>query len=158
MCLSYQTCLLKITYDPFELIDLSAIFDYPVAEADDQLKMITYCFRQNLGEKRLKALPFLLHTRGMRGYQDFLKDSDAWVARMKGSMAEAIDKVTGFVTNARIRCDPNNIATLQTQEGKKQEEDSLPSDIQEKEQQLRKPDCKLFVCLVHMFMFEDLTC
>ena len=47
MCVSYQTCLLKLTYDPFELIDLSAIFDYPPAEADDQLKIITYCFRQD---------------------------------------------------------------------------------------------------------------
>ena len=84
MSLSYQTCLLKVTYDPFEVIDLSAIFDYPPAEAVDQLKMITYCFRQNLGEKRFKALPFLLQARGMRGYGDFLRDPDAWVVHGRG--------------------------------------------------------------------------
>ena len=62
MCLSsYQTCLLKITYDQFGLTDLSAIFDYPVAEADDPLKMVTYCSKHsNLGDKRLQALPYLL--------------------------------------------------------------------------------------------------
>ena len=152
MCLSYQTCLLKITYDQFGLTDLSAIFDYPVVEADDPLKMVTYCFKHsNLGDKRLQALPYLLQARGMRGYQEFLRDPDAYVARMKGSMADVIEAVTGFVTNARKRCDQINLARLQPQEAMQEEEGSPSSNDQEKEPQPRKPDCKIVLFIFSIF-------
>ena len=94
----------------------------------------------------------------MRGYGDFLRDPDVWVSRMKGSMADAIDKVSGCITAARSRCNQINLAQFQTQEGKTTDEAPLPSDSQEKEQQLQGEDCKLFVCLFLMFMFENLTC
>ena len=153
MAVSYQTIHLKLTYDPYDLVELSAIFEYPPAEAEDQLKITTYCYRQErLGEKRFNALPFLLHSRGMKGYGDFLRDPEVWVSQMKGSMAAAIDKVSGCVTAARFRQDQINLAKIQTQEGKTKEQDSLPPETQENQQQLQGKDCKL-TCLSLSYVY-----
>ena len=87
----------------------------------------------------------------MRGYQEFLRDPDAYVARMKGSMADVIEAVTGFVTNARKRCDQINLARLQPQEAMQEEEGSPSSNDQEKEPQPRKPDCKIVLFIFSIF-------
>ena len=152
MAVSYQTCHLKLTYDPFDLIELSSVFEYPPADAEDQLKITTYCFRQEqLGEKRFNALPFLLHSRGMRGYADYLANPEVWVSQMKGSMAIAIDKVSGCVTAARFRQDQINLAKIQPKEGSSKAQDSPPPETQENQPQLQGKDCKL----IRLFLSYD---
>ena len=144
MCLSYQTCTLKLVYDQFGLTHLSAVFDYPVAEAEDLLEMVSYCYKHsNLGEKRLLALPYLLSARGMRGCQEFLKDTDVYVAKMKGSIASVIDEVTGFVTNARERCDQINLLRLQTTGAVPEAAGNSATNALEEPQPNKRPDCKL---------------
>lgn len=151
MAVSYQTIHLKLTYDPYDLVELSATFEYPPADAEDKLKITTYCYRQEkLGQKRLNALPFLLHSRGMKGYGDFLRNPDVWVSQMKGSMATVIDKVSGCVTAARLRQDKIDLAQVQTKEAKTTEQDSSPPETQENQQQPQRKDCKL-ACLFHSY-------
>ena len=152
MCLSYQTCTMKLVYDQFGLTDLSAVFDYPVAEAEDPFKMVSYCYKHsNLGEKRLLALPYLLQARGMRGYQEFLKDTDAYVAKMKGSIASVIDEVTGFVTNARERCDQINLLRLQTTGAVPEAAGNSATNALEEPQPNRRPDCKFALFIFSIF-------
>ena len=50
----------------------------------------------------------------MRGYQDFLKDTDGYIAKMKNSMASVLDDVAGLVSNARDRCNKQNLLRLQS--------------------------------------------
>ena len=88
----------------------------------------------------------------MKGYGDFLRDPEVWVSQMKGSMAAAIDKVSGCVTAARFRQDQINLAKIQTQEGKTKEQDSLPPETQENQQQLQGKDCKL-TCLSLSYVY-----
>ena len=148
MAVSYQTIHLKLKYDPYDLVELSSTFEYPPADAEDKLKITTYCYRQEkLGQKRLNALPFLLHSRGMKGYGDFLRNPDVWVSQMKGSV---IDKVSGCVTAARLRQDKIDLAQVQTKEAKTTEQDSLPPETQENQQQTQRKDCKL-ACLFHSY-------
>ena len=155
MAVSYQTIHLKLKYDPYDLVELSSTFEYPPADAEDKLKITTYCYRQEqLGQKRHNALPFLLHSRGMKGYGDFLRNPDAWVSQMKGPMRNVIDKVSGCVTAATRRQDKINLAQVQTMEAKTTEQGSAPPENQENQLQTKKKDCKLLVCSIFMIMIE----
>ena len=155
MAVSYQTVHLKLKYDAFDLVELSSSFEYPPADAEDREKITTFCYRQEqLGLKRHHALPFLLHSRGMKGYNDYLRNPDAWVSAMKGPMRNVIDKVSGCVTAATRRQDKINLAQVQTMEAKTTEQDSAPPETQENQQQTQKKDCKLLVCSILMIMFE----
>ena len=155
MAVSYQTIHHKLKYDAFDLVELSSSFEYPPADADDKEKITTFCYRQEqLGLKRHHALPFLLHSRGMKGYGDFLRNPDAWVSTMKGPMRNVIDKISGCVTAATRRQDKINLAQVQTMEAKTTEQDSAPPENQENQPQTKKRDCKLLVCSIFMIMIE----
>ena len=147
MAVSYQTIHLKLKYDAFDLIELSSSFEYPPADAEDRERITTFCYRQEqLGPKRHHALPFLLHSRGMKGYSDYLRNPDAWVCAMKGPMRNIIDKVSGTVTAATRRQDKINRDLVSTMEANTTEQGAAPPENQENEQQTKKRDCKpLFV-------------
>ena len=147
MAVSYQTIHLKLKYDAFDLIELSSSFEYPPADAEDRERITTFCYRQEqLGPKRHHALPFLLHSRGMKGYNDYLRNPDAWVCAMKGPMRNIIDKVSGTVTAATRRQDKINRDLVSTMEANTTEQGAAPPENQENEQQTKKRDCKpLFV-------------
>ena len=155
MAVSYQTIYHKLQYDPFDLVELSSSFEYPPADADDKEKTASFCYRQTqLGLKRHHALPFLLHQRGLKGYNDFLQNPDAWVSAMKGPMRNVVDKVSGSVTAATMRQDKIALAQVQTMEAKTTEQDAAPPEDQENQPQNKKRDCKLLVCSIFMIMID----
>ena len=147
MAVSYQTVHLQLKYDAFDLVELSSSFEYPPADAEDKEKITTFCYRQEqLGLKRHQALPFLLHSRGMKGYNDYLRNPDAWVSAMKGPMRNIIDKVSGCVTAATKRQDKINRDLVSTMEANTTEQGSAPPENQQNQLQTKKRDCKqLFV-------------
>ena len=79
----------------------------------------------------------------MKGYNDYLRNPDAWVSAMKGPMRNVIDKISGCVTAATKRQDKINMALVSTMEANTTEQGSAPPENQQNQLQTKKRDCKL---------------
>ena len=104
LCINYQTFLLRANYTPYEVHELHHSFSYPVRDSPECRKLVTFVYaHQNLGPKRLDALPFLLTSRGLRGYHTFLADPDAYLAKINSPTGQFLDEISGIPSEARKR-------------------------------------------------------
>ena len=104
LCINYQTCLLQSVFTPYEVHELHHSLSYPVRDNPECRKLVTFVYaHQDLGPKRLAALPYLLTSRGLRGYHTFLADPDVYIAKTNNPTSKFLDEISGIPSDARAR-------------------------------------------------------
>ena len=104
LCINYQSYCLSSTFTPFELHEIHHSLGFPIRDHPDCRKLVTFSYaHKDLGPKRLAALPYLLTSRGLRGFHTFLADPDLYLAKVDSPTAKFIDEITGLISEARTR-------------------------------------------------------
>ena len=104
VAINYQTYSLGSVYKLFDVADIHYSLAFPVNDSPDYKKLVTFiCGHKDLGEKRTAAIPYLISAHGLRNYNGFLADPDAYLARLRNQAAAFLDQVTGVITEARAR-------------------------------------------------------
>lgn len=104
VAINYQTYTLRSEYKLFDVADIHYSLSFPVTDSSDYKKLVTFiCAHKDLGEKRAAAIPYLISAHGLRNYNGFLADPDAYLAKLRNQAALFLDQVTGVITEARAR-------------------------------------------------------
>ena len=102
-CCNYQSSLQQSSYDLFEVTDIHFCFRFPTDKASNYRKLVAFHCNHDLGTKRASALPFLLTSKGLLHYPDFLKHPDTYLANVNSSTGDFLDEITGCISEARKR-------------------------------------------------------
>ena len=104
LAISYQSFILKSKFDLFSVNEVNFSFALPTTSNADWKKLVNFHFaHKNLGEKREHALPFLVTCMGLRHYQAFTRNPDAYLADCRSPVAGFLDEISGIITSAKER-------------------------------------------------------
>ena len=104
LAINYQTCNLALSFDDYLINDINHSLSFPITGAVNFKKLIALALAPpNLGPKRKAALPYLITSRGLRGYQTYLSDPDLYISRLHCLAGSFLDESTGVVAEAKHR-------------------------------------------------------